>query len=296
VVATDLPEVRRLNAEYGEVVSTASTAEGFATAVRAALADGSDAHRQHRIQVARSNGWDLRIAEMSRLVEDALDAGSQHGEGWEQTLRRLYRVARRRVVASVAGVALVVFLLFYTPFAWWLGAPLRVAEPPRPADAIVVFAGGVGESGQAGGGYQERLRRAVDLYEAGLAPRIVISSGFVFTFKEAEVMRTLAIANGVPDSALVLETKAANTHENVTYTHAILEKEGWKTILLVSSPYHMRRALLTWRKAAPETTVIAEPATASQFYFHEHGASVSQIRGILQEYAAIVDYWWKGWI
>jgi hypothetical protein len=58
----------------------------------------------------------------------------------------------------------------------------------------------------------------------------------------------------------------------------------------------MRRALGTWRKAAPDIDVTPEPVPSSQFYAHERGATLTQIRGILQEYAAIVDYWWKGWI
>ena len=109
-------------------------------------------------------------------------------------------------------------------------------------------------------------------------------------------MRGIAIDNGVPASDIILETQAANTHENVMFTRAILERSGWRKILLASSPYHMRRALLTWRKAAPAIQVIPEPVSASQFYAHDRGASLAQIRGIAQEYAAIVDYWWKGWI
>ena len=62
-------------------------------------------------------------------------------------------------------------LTFHTPLAWWLAEPLRIVEAPQPADAIVVFAGGVGESGGAGGGVQERVARAVDLYRDGVAPR-----------------------------------------------------------------------------------------------------------------------------
>jgi uncharacterized SAM-binding protein YcdF (DUF218 family)/glycosyltransferase involved in cell wall biosynthesis len=298
VVATDLPEIRRLNAETANVVSTAAGADAFVDAIRAAVADGSDAQRRRRIQVARTNGWDGRIMEMSRLIDEALSAGPKTGAGWEQTLRRLYRVARRRIVAAVAVVVIAVYGLFYTPLVWSVAAPLRLEEPPHPADAIVVFAGGVGESGQAGGGYQERLRRAVDLYEQGFAPRIIISSGFVFAFKEAEVMRGIAIDNGVPAQAIVLETRSANTRQNVVFTNAILKAEGWRNILLVSSPYHMRRALLTWRKAAPDVVVTPEPVANTQFYFHDPGAgaSLTQIRGILQEYAAIFDYWWKGWI
>ena len=57
----------------------------------------------------------------------------------------------------------------------------------------------------------------------------------------------------------------------------------------------MRRALLTWRGAAPEVTVVPTPVPSSQFYAHSTGASFEQIRGILQEYAAIVAYWLRGW-
>jgi uncharacterized SAM-binding protein YcdF (DUF218 family) len=171
-----------------------------------------------------------------------------------------------------------------------------VADAPRQADVIVVFAGGVGESGKAGGGYQERVKRAVELYRQGKASRMIFSSGYVFAFREAEVMSELAVAQGVPASAIILETKAANTYKNVAFVKEILRREQWRSILLVSSPYHMRRALLTWRKVAPEITVVPSPVPKSQFYAHDLGASLEQIRGILHEYLAIVAYWWHGWI
>jgi hypothetical protein len=58
----------------------------------------------------------------------------------------------------------------------------------------------------------------------------------------------------------------------------------------------MRRAILTWRHVAPEIEVAAVPVPHSQFYDHERGASLDQIRGLVQEYAAILVYWWRGWI
>ena len=82
----------------------------------------------------------------------------------------------------------------------------------------------------------------------------------------------------------------------MVFTRAILASHGWHTILLVSSPYHMRRALLTWRGSAPDITVVPTPAPQSLFYAHDRGASLTQMRGILQEYAAIVMYWLRGCI
>ncbi len=296
VVATDLAEVRRFNTEHGDLVRIGTDAASFASAIRESLSASTAAEVNRRIQVARSNGWDRRIPAMFSLIDTAVAAKDADARGWEDRLRRLYAVARRRTAQGVLAVVVAYLLLFQTPVLWWVAAPLRVAAPPQQADAIVVFAGGVGESGKAGGGFQERVAQAVTLYRAGYAPRLIFSSGYVFTLREAEVMKAVAVDNGVPADAIVLEEQAKNTHENVELTKRILDEHGWNRILLVSSPYHMRRAVLTWRKAAPAVIVVPTPVPQSQFYTHGWGASLEQIRGILHEYAALLDYWRKGWI
>jgi uncharacterized SAM-binding protein YcdF (DUF218 family) len=231
---------------------------------------------------------------MFALINAAVDARDSGARGWEERLRALYSLARRRTAQAVLAVVVVYLLLFQTPLIWWLASPLRLASPPQPADAIVVFAGGVGESGKAGGGFQERVTQAVALYKAGYASHLVFSSGYVFTLREAEVMKAVAVDNGVPAEAIVLEEQARNTFENVEYTKRILHERGWNRILLVSSPYHMRRASMTWRQSAPGITVVPTPVPQSQFYTHSWGASLEQIRGILHEYVALLDYWRRG--
>ena len=94
----------------------------------------------------------------------------------------------------------------------------------------------------------------------------------------------------------MLETKAANTYQNVTYVRDLAKAQGWDEVLLVSSPYHMRRAVWTWRKLAPDIAVVPTPVPTSQFYAHGRGASIEQLRGLLQEYVAIAVYWWRGWL
>jgi uncharacterized SAM-binding protein YcdF (DUF218 family)/glycosyltransferase involved in cell wall biosynthesis len=296
VVATDLLEIRRFNDEHGEIVSVAKDAEQFAAAISATLRDPRPSEVARRLEVAKSNSWETRIAQMSAQIDRAVAAKSQAEEGWDARLKRAYRVAQQRTISIVAALAIAYLVIFYTPMVWMLASPLRIAEAPQPADAIVVFAGGVGESGEAGGGYQERVKQAVDLYRQGYAPRVVLVSGFVFAFPEAEVMRSLAMSNGVPGDAIQLVTDVENTRDYAVRSREVLAQNGSKRALLVSSPYHMRRALLAWRRAAPDIEAIPSPAPISQFYAHGRGASLDQIRGILQEYAAIALYWWRGWM
>jgi uncharacterized SAM-binding protein YcdF (DUF218 family)/glycosyltransferase involved in cell wall biosynthesis len=296
VVSTDLPEVRAFSDRNGGIVDIATSAAEFTAAIGRAVAGSTPAIIERRIEVARQNSWQRRVEEMWQTIEAAQLAKPPDQERWKDELRKLYRSARRSAWQSTAIVAAIAFLLFYTPALWLFARPLYAAEAARPADAVVVFAGGVGESGQAGGGYQERVKRAVELYQSGLAPRMIFSSGYVFAFDEADIMKGLAVASGVPPHAVLLEKEAENTRENVLFVERLLQQNGWRTVLLVSSPYHMRRALLTWRRAAPDTVVIASPVANSQFYDHHWGASVAQVRGILHEYAAIAWYWWKDWI
>jgi uncharacterized SAM-binding protein YcdF (DUF218 family)/glycosyltransferase involved in cell wall biosynthesis len=294
VVATDLNEIRRFNKEHGDIVRIAGT-EAYAGVVRAAIGEvAKPGEVARRMAVAESNSWERRLEQMSSLIERELAARATRTTGWEDRLRRLYGAAKAGP-AKIAVVLLVAYLVvFQTNAVWWLAEPLKISAPASAADAIVVFAGGVGESGRAGVGVEERVSKAVSLFRDGVAPRVIISSGFVFTLREAETMKTIAVANGVPADAIILEEHAANTFENVEFTSRILRKMGWRRIALVSSPYHMRRATLTWSAVAPDIEVIPTPPENSLFYAHGRGASLEQIQGLAQEYAGIVYYWWVG--
>src|SRR6185312_8367962 len=297
VVATDLPEIRRFNRDHGDVVSVAATADAFAAAIRQSCNGASPpAVVERRIEVAQSNSWERRIASMNTLIDEAIAKREASDQRWDQALRRIYRRTRAHAAEIVVAVVAAYLLIFQTNPMWKVAEPLRMSSPPGPADAIVVFAGGVGETGKAGGGSLERLDQAVQLYRKGYAKYLVLSSGYVYSFKDAENMRDLAIAQGIPASSIVLEERATNTVENVEYVNDILKDHHWRSILLVSSPYHMRRATMVWHRMAPDVSVTPTPPPRSQFYDHTRGATLEQVRGILYEYIAILSYKKNGFV
>ena len=74
VVSTDLPAIRRFNAEHGPVVAVGHDADAFTAAIREAANERAPATIARRIEVARENRWDYRIAGMLSLVEARLRA------------------------------------------------------------------------------------------------------------------------------------------------------------------------------------------------------------------------------
>jgi len=303
VVSTPLREILAFNEQHEACIRTAGDAAAFARQVEAALAEGANGfrERERRIAAARENSWSARIEAMSRVIQERMAERARERErDWQRRLLAFLQTAQMRLVAAVTAVLVAYALLLHTPLVWWAAAPLKVAEVPQPSDVIVVFAGGVGESGRPGQGYEERVRYATELYRQGFAERLIFSSGYTYAFQEVSVMRLLALALGVPSEAIVLETQARNTYENVVQTSRLLRERGWRSALIVSSPYHMRRVAMVYRKAAPDLAVRLTPIPFSIFYDTRDRpgrmAEPRQIRAILHEYASLVYYRWKGYL
>ena len=298
VVSTDLLEVSMFNEKYGDIVSVGKDHKGFVECLEKAVSNKSKEKTvKRRIQVAEDNTWQKKVEQMSKLIVEAIER-RKHDKDlmWRENLRKFYRKTRRRLIIAGFVCLFVYLLLFQTPFLWHVARPLKISQLPRSADAIVAFAGGVGESGKAGQGYEERVAHAVTLYNKDFAHYLVFSSGYVYAMEEADVMKALAVSLGVPGDRIFLEKSAASTYENVKFTKEILDKRGWDSVLIVSSPYHMRRVSLVYKKVAPELDVIYTPIPNSLFYGNEKHIMLKHIRAILHEYLGIVYYYFKGYI
>jgi uncharacterized SAM-binding protein YcdF (DUF218 family) len=105
-----------------------------------------------------------------------------------------------------------------------------------------------------------------ELFHQGLFPRIVFTGANAPTTKErfprgeAVHYREHALALGVPDSAILVEPRAANTGENIDFTRALLAEHGLldaiRSVLLISRPYQQRRAYAICRKRWPDIEVL----------------------------------------
>ncbi len=111
------------------------------------------------------------------------------------------------------------------------------------ADAIVVL--GCGPSA----GLRRRLDHGVRLFEAGAAPLLLLSGGGAGPVPEAEIMRRMALARGVPEAALLVEPASRNTLGNAHESARLLGACGGRSVLLVSDRAHLPRAALLFRLA-----------------------------------------------
>ncbi|VBB09322.1 Hypothetical protein LUCI_4612 [Lucifera butyrica] len=148
-----------------------------------------------------------------------------------------------------------IFYLFTTNFtARLLLMPLeqRYEPPKQPGGDIIVMLGAgahadvpnVNGVGQISGYGANRLLTCVQLYHQLDVP-ILVSGGQVFqgSGNEAEIAKTTLLGLGIPANKILVEKESLNTTQNAQYTARILESRGFTRPILVTSAFHMARAI-----------------------------------------------------
>jgi|KBSSwiStaDraftv2_1062776.scaffolds.fasta_scaffold60389_3 uncharacterized SAM-binding protein YcdF (DUF218 family) len=112
----------------------------------------------------------------------------------------------------------------------------------RSSDAIVVL-GAAQYVGRPSPVLRARLDHALDLWQRGLAPRLIFTGGTGVgdTTSEAAVSRIYALKHGVPDTAILMENEGRTTRESLAAVSAIMHARQMRTAILVSDPFHMLR-------------------------------------------------------
>ena len=124
----------------------------------------------------------------------------------------------------------------------------RRDETPR-SDAIVVL-GAAQYDGRPSPVLRARLDHAIDLYEAGVAPVIIMTGGQApgDTVSEAVVSRRYAVRRGVPADAILMERGGMTTVESMEAVGRLMRSREMHSAVLVSDPFHMLRLKLLARQ------------------------------------------------
>ena len=117
-------------------------------------------------------------------------------------------------------------------------------DDARQADAAIVLGAAV-FGDRPSPVLRERINHAILLYEQGLIDIIIFTGGKgnPTALSEAEVSARYAIAHGIPQEAIVLEDQSKNTIENLGNAQEIAAEKGLHAFLIVSTPFHMKRAM-----------------------------------------------------
>jgi len=192
-----------------------------------------------------------------------------------------------KFIKTLLALAIILALLFigHGYILDKMGRYLYYADVMKPADVIVILAGEE----------TERVEYGVMLFKDGWArkDKIIVAGGpVVWKYTLASLMQEHALSLGAPKDTIILEDQSKTTEEDARFTKQILDEHKYKSCILVTSPYHSRRAYTIFNKImGKEITIISAPCNKSWFHFDDWWKRREERAMVLNEYSKFLWLW-----
>ncbi|MBC7869155.1 YdcF family protein [Candidatus Saccharibacteria bacterium] len=130
-------------------------------------------------------------------------------------------------------------------------------KPCTVVDAVAVV---------SGGDTNARTDEAIRLYKNGWSDTLIFSGAAEDKsgLSNAAAMQARATSAGVPKSAILLDEYSETTKQNAENSHTLFASKNIKSIILVTSGYHQRRASLEFNKPAKDMVILNHPVSRDQ--------------------------------
>ncbi len=186
--------------------------------------------------------------------------------------RRL-RITFACLLAALA-LGVVVLVLGFVEYAG--DVALLRPDLSRKADAIVAPTGGV-----------QRIDDAVQLLLAGRGRRLLIS-GVNNAVSDRDLIKAIPQAAALIACCIDLDYRALNTAGNAQETAKWASRNGFSSLIVVTSDYHLPRVLLELKRESPSLTLIGHPVRSQAFMQDNWWRKGAILRLLLSEYSKYV--------
>lgn len=158
---------------------------------------------------------------------------------------------RQKILRITAGFAAA--LLAYLCWQAWSIHRFGFSDRGQTADCAIVL-GAAAYHDRPSPVLKERINHAITLYKSGRVPRIILTGGFGkgAPYAESEVALEYCVKKGVPREALLHETNSHTTYQNLREAKVHLDAHSWSSALVVSDPWHLKRAVAMARRLGVE--------------------------------------------
>ena len=192
-------------------------------------------------------------------------------------LSNIWKIILFTVIAVCLGLLLTI-IINWDSIRMKMAEFLIVNETPKKADVIIVLSGDFGE----------RVAYGAKLYLAGYANKLLLS-GHQSGLKEQ------ALAAGVPENDIIVEYRSLTTFQNGKYSLKIVKEQGFKSVIVVTSPYHTRRSGIIFRQLFKGIDVTICSVPYDQQMTRTWQDNIESRQFVISEYLKLVFHYLFEW-
>lgn len=180
---------------------------------------------------------------------------------------------------SITG-AVVLFLAYIVGSIFYFST----VDQKRPADAAIIL-GAAAWYKRPSPVFEERIRHGLWLYQNGYVKKLIMTGGKSLRapYSEAYVARRFALKKHIPADVILIEEDSHNTRENLKNAKQLMQAHGLRSAIIVSDPFHMKRAMSIANDLDIEAYSSPTPTT-------RYESTSQSLRFLLQETGHMIGY------
>jgi uncharacterized SAM-binding protein YcdF (DUF218 family) len=183
----------------------------------------------------------------------------------------------RRIGRAIVGLCLLMVVVIVIGFAWFLGQlPTKEPAAPGRADGIVALTGGA-----------SRVSDAIELLASGHGKRLLIT-GVHPSARPQDIARHVPEYERIFACCVDLDRSAVNTRGNATEARRWTRTHGFTSLIVVTSAYHIPRAMAELGHQLPEVELIPFPVVTQKMRNEQWWSSPATARLLISEYVKFV--------
>ncbi|MFD5022791.1 YdcF family protein [Paenibacillus sp. NPDC058367] len=165
----------------------------------------------------------------------------------KSTLQKKSRQRKVKLIVTILLLIVIICLLESGRF-------LVISQSPKQVDVIIVLSGGPG-----------RIERATELYNDGYTMNMILSNSEENISASGNMFQT-AISLGIPKEIITVENIAQSTYQNAEFTLTIMKEKSFRSAIVVSSDFHMRRVKILFDSIYRDTGIKLTYVSANSGY------------------------------
>lgn len=206
-------------------------------------------------------------------------------------LKKNYKKIKIITIITIFILTFIYFLIFKSPIVYYLNKNLSYYDDLKKSDLIVVLSG-FGSFEYFNDTYQIRYKEASDLYNKKLSENILIY-GRRNIIPEAQILKALLIDSGIKNENIYVfdndGIELQSTYDLIVSINKFFSGKNINRIILVSSPEHLQRLKLTWKKINPKIEVLCFKSN-SIYGDEKYNHNYEKIYVIIRELVALTYY------
>lgn len=174
----------------------------------------------------------------------------------------MIKLLKKILKAVLVCVLLVVcFFTYISASIWTFGN----VDEARKADAAIIL-GAAAYGNEPSPVFRERINHGIWLYENGYVDKLIFTGGKIQNQEtsDAQVAKDYAVSHSVPEEDILIEEESTITQENIDFAAQIVKDQNFSSVIIVSDPLHMKRAMLMAKDEGLEAYSSPTPTTMYQ--------------------------------